>query len=434
MVIHVARAAVVLVFALSCASVPGSPEAQQAAASAPGRKPGQDQVPGGPPHIRHVVVLMMENRSFDHFLGWVPGADGKQAGLAYPDAVGGLHSTHELAPDFQGCLFRDPDHSYSGGRIEYDDGRNDGWLRASDEYSIGYYTQPDLAFLGKAVPQWTTFDRYHPSILSETFPNRIYQHAGQTDRISNTFEPSALPTVWDRLAQKGLRGRYYYSDLPFLALWGAKYVGISALIDQFYSDAAAGKLPEVAFVDGQYAQEATGTGNDDHPHGDIRNGEKLMHDVYDAVTRSPQWNETVLFINFDEWGGFFDHVPPPTASIPPITRAAGDVDGRLGFRVPALLVAPWARRGAVSHRQYDHTSVLRMIEDNWGLEPLSIRDATAANISDELDYSHPRNDAPRIDVPGGPFGVPCPSQGPGNGLTESAQLRALATQYGFPLP
>jgi len=218
MVIHVARAAVVLVFALSCASAlvlrkRSRPPLRR------WRKPDQDQVPGGPPHIRHVVVLMMENRSFDHFLGWVPGADGKQAGLAYPDAVGGLHSTHELAPDFQGCLFRDPDHSYSGGRIEYDDGRNDGWLRASDEYSIGYYTQPDLAFLGKAVPQWTTFDRYHPSILSETFPNRIYQHAGQTDRISNTFEPSALPTVWDRLAQKGLRGRYYYSDLPFLALW-----------------------------------------------------------------------------------------------------------------------------------------------------------------------------------------------------------------------
>jgi len=127
-------------------------------------------------------------------------------------------------------------------------------------------------------------------------------------------------------------------------------------------------------------------------------------------------------------------VPPPAASIPPITRAAGDVDGRLGFRVPALLVAPWARAGVVSHRQYDHTSVLRMIEDNWGLAPLSIRDATAANIADELDYSQPRNDAPRIDVPAGPFGVPCPSQGPGNGLTEAAQLRALATQYGFPLP
>ena len=388
---------------------------------------------GTPLRFRHVVVLMMENRSFDHFLGWVPGADGKQAGLAYPDAAGGLHSTHELAPDFQGCGFQDPDHSYSGGRVEYDGGRNDGWLRASDDYSIGYYTQPDLAFLGQAVPEWTTFDRYFPSILSETFPNRIYQHAGQTDRLSNTFEPSTLPTIWDRLAQRRLRGRYYYSDLPFLALWGAKYVGISSPIGQFFSDAAAGNLPEVAFVDGQFAQEATGTGNDDHPHGDVRNGEKLMHDVVEAVTGSPEWNETVLIVNFDEWGGFFDHVPPPLAAIPPITRAAGDMDGRLGFRVPALLVAPWARRGFVSHRQYDHTSVLRMIEENWALAPLSIRDATAANIADELDFAHPRA-APAIDVPAGPFGVPCPSEGPGNGLTEATQLRALAAQTGFPLP
>jgi phospholipase C len=434
MAMNAPRAAVVLLLSLSCGTSLASPEAQGAASAVAGQPDRGNASNGKPGQFRHVVVLMMENRSFDHFLGWVPGADGRQAGLAYPDAAGALHPTHELAPDFQGCGFRDPDHSYSGGRVEYDGGRNDGWLLVNDVYSIGYYTQPDLAFLGKAVPQWTTFDRYHPSILSATFPNRIYQHAGQADRISNSFELSTLPTIWDRLAQKGLRGRYYYSDLPFLGLWGAKYVGISATIDRFYSDAAAGTLPEVAFIDGQFAQEATGTGNDDHPHGDIRNGEKLMHDVYEAVTRSPQWNETVLFINFDEWGGFFDHVPPPTAAIPPVTRAAGDVDGRLGFRVPALLVAPWARKGAVSHRQYDHTSVLRMIEANWGLEPLSVRDATAANIADELDYSLPRNDPPTIDVPAGPFGVPCPSQGPGNGLTEAAQLRALAAQYGFPLP
>src|SRR5258708_2404434 len=139
MVNHAARAAVVLVFALSCASGPGSPDAKQAAVSAPGRAPGQD-TQGGPRNIRHVVVLMMENRSFDHFLGWVPGADGKQAGLAYPDAVGGLHSTHHLAPDFQGCLFRAPDHSYSGGRAEYAGGRNDGWARATSQVSLASFT------------------------------------------------------------------------------------------------------------------------------------------------------------------------------------------------------------------------------------------------------------------------------------------------------
>src|SRR5258708_11761186 len=86
--------------------------------------------------IRHIVVLTMENRSFDHLLGWVPGADGAQAGLNYPDSSGGLHATHALAPDFQGCSFGDPDHSYSGGRTEFDSGRDDGWLLVNDVFSI----------------------------------------------------------------------------------------------------------------------------------------------------------------------------------------------------------------------------------------------------------------------------------------------------------
>src|SRR5437016_14061421 len=112
--------------------------------------------------IEHVVVVMMENRSFDHFLGWLPAADGRQAGLVYPDAAGQPHSTYPLAPDFQGCGHPDPDHSYQGGRIEYDGGACDGWLLdgANDEYAIGYYKKKDLAFFGKAAPQWTVCDRY----------------------------------------------------------------------------------------------------------------------------------------------------------------------------------------------------------------------------------------------------------------------------------
>jgi phospholipase C len=382
-----------------------------------------------------VVVLMMENRSFDHFLGWLPGADGRQAGLSYLDAAGVSHPTHALAPDFQGCGQSDPDHSYQGGRQEVDGGKMDGWLRAgqNDLFAIGYYVAQDLPFWGQAATRWLTFDRYFPSILSETFPNRIYQHAAQTDRLSNTFTPSTLPTIWDRLAQKGLTGSYYFSDLPFLALWGSKYVPISHPVRNFYDDAAAGRLPEVAFVDGEFAQEAIGTGDDDHPHQDIRNGEAFLNSVYEAVVRSPQWRETVLFINFDEWGGFFDHVAPPRAPIPPATLAAGDTDGSLGVRVPAMLVAPWAPKAPVSHEQFEHTSVLRMIEANWNLAPLTSRDASAANPADELDFAQPLTaPAPRFDVPPGPFGIPCPSEGPGNGVLEA--WRAAALSAGFPLP
>ena len=349
--------------------------------------------------IEHVIVMMMENRSFDHFLGWLPEADGRQAGLTYVDSAGVGHPTYALAPDFQGCGHTDPDHSYAGGRVEYDGGKCDGWLRVNDTFSIGYYRQEDLAFLGRAVPQWTSFDRYFCAILGPTFPNRIYQHAGQTDRLSNSPAASTLPTIWDRLAARGLQGRYYYGDVPFLGLWGAKYVPISRPLNEFFADCRGGSLPQVAFVDGPFLTEATGTGQDDHPFGDVRAGEAFMNQVYAAVTTSPAWERTVLIINFDEWGGFFDHVPPPAAPIPDATRAAGDTDGLRGFRTPTLLVSPFARRGHISHTLYDHTSVLRLIEWRWNLQPLSVRDRTASNLAQELDFTRPRLDAAVYPVP-----------------------------------
>jgi phospholipase C len=152
--------------------------------------------------IEHIVVVMMENRSFDHFLGWLENADGRQAGLSYLDAAGVRHKTYRLAPDFQGCSHPAPDHSYDGGRIEYNGGACDGWLRAgnNDEYAIGYYTCKDLSFLGNAAPRWTVCDRYFAAIMAETYPNRIYHHAAQTDRLTNTFDEPLRPTIWDSLA------------------------------------------------------------------------------------------------------------------------------------------------------------------------------------------------------------------------------------------
>src|SRR5438128_461891 len=113
----------------------------------------------------------------------------------------------------------------------------------------------------------------------------------------------------------------------------------------------------------------------------------MMNRIYTAVTQSPAWRSAVLVINFDEWGGFFDHVPPPVAPIPPADQAAGNADGRLGFRTPTLLISPFAPRQHTSHIRYDHTSVLRMIEWRWGLDPLTVRDATANNLAVELDFT-----------------------------------------------
>ena len=144
---------------------------------------------------------MMENRSFDHFLGWLPGADGKQAGLSYVDRYGARHVTHHLGITAS-CGFNDPDHSYEGGRVELNGGRCNGWLRAgqNDSLSIGYYDQADLAFLGSAVPDWTTFDRYFSAVMAETYPNRFYLHGGRTDRLHNgdrtLSQPFPYPTIW----------------------------------------------------------------------------------------------------------------------------------------------------------------------------------------------------------------------------------------------
>jgi phospholipase C len=233
--------------------------------------------------IEHIVLVTMENRSFDHFLGWLPGANGQQAGLSYTDKAGTAHSTYPLTPDYQGCGYADPDHTYQGGRVQYDNGACDGWLRAgtNDLFPIGYYTKPDLAFLGNAAPAWTTCDHYFAAIMAPTYPNRIYQHAAQTDRLEDSLLPSStLPTIWDRLAEGGVEGRYYFSDIPFLAFWGAKYVSIARPALEFFIECAFGLLPPVSFVDPRFLGEAEGPSGDDHPHGNVRDGEAFLNAGY----------------------------------------------------------------------------------------------------------------------------------------------------------
>ncbi len=344
--------------------------------------------------IKHVVVVMMENRSFDHFLGWHPTADGMQEGLLYPDGAGGFQPTFPLAPDYQGCAYADPDHSYEGGRVTFNNGACDGWLLANpDPFSIGYYQQADLPFLGKAALDWTLCDRYFAAIMAPTFPNKIYQHCATTDRLENTLAQSTLPTIWDLLAAKGVRGNYYYSDFPFLSLWGTKYAGITRQYSQFLADCASGDLPQVSFVDPPFAGEELGTSGDDHPHGDIREGEAFLARTYHALVSSPEWKHTVLVINFDEWGGFFDHVPPGTAP---------DLHPSLeqrGFRVPCIVASPYARRNFVTSNVYDHASVLKMIENLYDLPSLTPRDAAANDLGEVLDLSSANATAPRYDVP-----------------------------------
>ncbi len=378
--------------------------------------------------IDHIVLVMMENRSFDHYLGWLPGADGKQAGLSYTNSAGVSYSTYHLS-DYQGCAHPDPDHSYTGGRVEYDNGACDGWLRAgqNDTYAIGYYTSKDLALFARAAPYWTAFDNYFSATMAPTYPNRLYQHSAQTDRIDDSTTIASMPTIWDLLADAGISAHYYFSDVPFLALYGTKYLPISRTWPQFLTDAAAGTLPAVSFLDPRFQDEDSGTSADDHPHADIRAGQYFLSQVYQAVTTGPQWPRTALVINYDEWGGFFDHVPPATAPDPRPDLATG----LRGFRTPCLLISPWAPRHQVAHGTYDHTSVLKMIEWRWNLPALTVRDAAAANLAEALDFTSPPNlDAPQWNVPA-VTGLPCPA-GQYVDYENWNQLAALAQSEGWP--
>jgi phospholipase C len=219
-------------------------------------------------------------------------------------------------------------------------------LAAANTFPIGYYTNlnrdgsgkalPDLPVTGALAQSYTTLDRYFCSFAGETYPNRFYQHAAQTDRDHNSEAPSTLPTIWDQLSPventTGVpTGGYYYRDVPFLALWASpgiepgatfKYqeffhpfaagdMAALAAGTSFVDACAAGTLPNVSFVDPAFDSGGSGTSGDDHPLSDIRLGERFIADAYHALADNGYLDNTVLVITFDEWGGFYDHVSPP---------------------------------------------------------------------------------------------------------------------------
>jgi phospholipase C len=343
--------------------------------------------------IDHFVVLMMENRSFDHYLGWLPGADGRQKGLTFTNNEGQPVHTHRLRSDFQGCAHPDPDHSWEGGRFQLDGGKLDGFARGvNDEFAIGYYAEDDLPFIPEAARSFTTYDRFFCSLLGPTYPNRLYMHSGQSfGQIENRLELHPDKTIFAALDAIGVSNRYFYSDLPVTALFGAPGVARSGKVAEYYERCADGTLPAVSFVDPVFAGEEEGTSGDEHPHGDVRTGQAFMSDVVHAFMESPHWKRGALFIVYDEWGGFYDHVVPPRV---PDRRQNRNVDldfGQMGFRIPAVCVSPWARRHHVDHGIYGFESILKMIRYRYGVKPLTRRDRYARNIARSFDFeSKPR--------------------------------------------
>src|SRR3954449_11120858 len=353
------------------------------------------------------VVLMMENRSFDHYLGWLPNADGMQAGLSYVDQNGKTWQTRRLAPDWQGCGHPDPDHSWDGGRGQLNGGACDGFLKTgNDEFAISYYEEKDLGFIPAAAKTFTTFDHFHCSLMAATLPNREYMHAatsyGEKDNNlpPQTHYQTGFPdtTIWASLAAKGISNRYFYTDIPVTALWGAPGLARSGNIAEYYERCATGTLPQVSFVDPNFAGsvgEGPGLSGDEHPHGDVRTGQAFMADVAHAFMESPQFKRGALFITYDEWGGFFEHVAPPRV---PDLRNSPDINadyGLMGFRIPTIAVSPWVRRNHVEHTLYGFESILKFISYRFGIAPLNTRVAHANNIGRSFGWRH----KPRLEVP-----------------------------------
>ena len=367
-----------------------------------------------------VVVLMMENRSFDHLLGWLPGANGRQQGLSYVDKDGASHQPWPLAPDFQGCSYEDPDHTWPGIATQYAGGRCDGFLQTAkvgDRFPIGYYREEDLPIISALAKGYTTFDNYFCSMMGPTWENRLFQITGTTQLDDNWCDfpkdkeeerrPVVIQTtIFDRVRAAGLTAGYYYHESPVTGLFASrKYDDISYPIEQFWSDAREGKLANVVFVDPDYTDRAEdmGTSNDYHPWGNVLVAEGFLAQVHDALSNGPQWDRMVFVLNFDEHGGFFDHVTPPACKDD--TKLAGDGPHpdlkRMGFRVPAIAMGPFAPRKIEKAGPYEHSSILKMIEWRWGLEPMTMRDRYAKNLAEALEFTSRRDaiDLPAYDPP-----------------------------------
>jgi phospholipase C len=411
--------------------------------------------------IDHIVLVTMENRSFDHYMSWVPGAEGMPANQQFKDAFGATYAPFSLSANpaygYQACAYHDPNHTYQGGRTQLASGEMNGWLLTpgtsltqGDLLPIGYYTQADLPFFSAVASSYTVGDFYFSGILANTFPNRIYLHSGATDRLTDTVDNSSLRTIWDNLSDAHVGCNYYYHDIPFTALYGTRYLGISHPFASFLSDAAAGTLPAFCMVDPAFAGEQEGTSADDHPHADIRNGQAFLNQVYDALRTSPNWSRTLMIVVYDEWGGFLEHVVPPTRPISNNELALGN-DGKLGCRVPLALLGPRVRAGTVTRYPFDPSSIHALLQWRFGLKPLGVRSSAPAtfNLAYALDLAGaPRTDAPAFTVAQGPFAGACagatapspsssvsgvdPSKMAANPTAERfSELRAKAAALGF---
>ena len=353
--------------------------------------------------VKHFVVLMQENHSFDNYFGTFPGADGIPSDTCMP--VPSPASAPRCVRPFRlaGRAIPDLPHDARTHRIQYARGEMDGFVRGASaqrqdpELSVmGFYGAHDLPFHWSAAREYVLFDRFFAAAPGGSIANHMFwltgTGGGHAGRIPEQGFGDLL-TIFDRLEERGISWKFYVQDFdPRLTIAthgradrSTQAVRVPLLnfprvvndrelfshivdLDEYYEDLERGTLPAVAYI--------APAGGSEHPPGGVAPGQTLVRTLVTALARSEAWSSSAFMWTYDEWGGWFDHVRPPR--------------GR-GFRVPALLVSPYARRGVVDSTPLDHTSILRFIEDNWRLKPLTERDARARSLDGAFDFErHPR--------------------------------------------
>lgn len=340
--------------------------------------------------IRHVIIAMRENRSFDHILGKLhdqgqPEVEPIPAGYSNPDREGRAVLPHHATTT---CLPLDPPHQFEGMTKGVNGGKMDGFvLSAADvggdgAYALTYYEQTDLPFYYFLANTYAMGDRHFSPMAAGTFGNRNYMMFGTSAGVLDTgvsYPDPSLPSIFHIMMNRGVTWRVYTDGNPFSSTldWNGRSPGVRPLRD-LYDALDKGTLPNVSFADGIENID------DDHPDGDLQRGEAWLKVLYDHAIKSPQWERLAIFFTYDEGGGFFDHVPPPEGCRAYLGRPEPEM---MGPRVPMVAISPWAKRHYVSHLPRDHTSITRFIETIFDLPALTGRDANADAMLDMFDFS-----------------------------------------------
>jgi phospholipase C len=360
-----------------------------------------------PGNFGPIVVTMMENRSLDHYLGWMgpringiqsqtmpaqltaPGGCASQSSATptvYPASGSATASTYHLETH---CLGSDPNHNWDGSRNEFNGGAMNGFHHVSGPDAMGFYGKDDIPFLAWMAEEYTTFSNYFSSVMGPTYPNRVYWISGQGGGFKGNTIPAPSqadpepdghdwPSIFHQLDAAGIPWTYYHGDLATVMLFFNRVTanpGKVRFIADYFADAAAGLLTPIVFLDPSFVV----WGNDDHPARDIMWGQRYMYDTFLALAQGPQWWQptpsggqgAAYILTYDEAGGFFDHVPPPRVSDPNGSTEHCEDWGRLGFRVPTVVCSPYTRRGMVAENLFDHTSILKFIQWRFGLPSLN---------------------------------------------------------------